>query len=147
MEMDLPITRPLTRRSRLLSGFCPSVSPLPPRFLPVPPRGGAVANCQHFTRLISVTGRNELPAIPRLRYVMSNVHDYHKAKESLSRNNTRKLTACPPPHAPARLFFLCGSCYLLSGAGPRCRGGEKGSTWNEKGSWNVGEIAFQPQRR
>ncbi len=43
MEMGFAITGPLARRSRLLSGFCPSARTLAPRFLPTPPHGDALA--------------------------------------------------------------------------------------------------------
>jgi hypothetical protein len=43
MEMGFAKPGPLARRSRLLSGFCPSARTLAPRFLQIPPRGDALA--------------------------------------------------------------------------------------------------------
>ena len=45
MEMGFAITGPLARRSRLLSGFCPSARTFAPRVLPTPPHDDAVALC------------------------------------------------------------------------------------------------------
>ena len=39
MDMDFAVSRPLVRRSRLVSGSCPSTRTYPPRFLQTPPRG------------------------------------------------------------------------------------------------------------
>jgi hypothetical protein len=43
MEMGFAITGPLARRSRLLSGFCPSARTFAPRFLQTPPHDDALA--------------------------------------------------------------------------------------------------------
>ena len=39
MDMDFAVSSPLVRRSRLISGFCPSTRTFAPRFLQTPPRG------------------------------------------------------------------------------------------------------------
>ena len=39
MDMDFAVSGPLVRRSRLLSGSCPSARTFAPRFLQTPPRG------------------------------------------------------------------------------------------------------------
>ena len=43
MEMGFAKPGPLARRSRLLSGFCPSARTFAPRFLQTPPRDDALA--------------------------------------------------------------------------------------------------------
>ena len=39
MDMDFAVSRPLVRRLRLISGFCPSTRTFAPRFLQTSPRG------------------------------------------------------------------------------------------------------------
>ena len=39
MDVDFAVSRPLVRRSRLISGFCPSTRTFAPRFLQTSPRG------------------------------------------------------------------------------------------------------------
>ena len=41
MDMDFAVSRPLVRRLRLISGFCPSTRTFAPRFLQTPPRDGS----------------------------------------------------------------------------------------------------------
>jgi hypothetical protein len=41
MEMDFAVSRPLVRRSRLVSGSCPSTRTFDPCFFQTPPRGGS----------------------------------------------------------------------------------------------------------
>jgi len=41
MDMDFAVRCPLVRRSRLVSGFCPSTRTFVPCFLQTPPRGGS----------------------------------------------------------------------------------------------------------
>jgi hypothetical protein len=43
MGVGFAISRPLARRSRLLSGSCPSARTFAPRFFQTPPRGDALA--------------------------------------------------------------------------------------------------------
>src|SRR6202030_2856433 len=43
MDMDFAVSRPLVRRSRLVSGFCPSTRTFAIRFFQTPPRGVALA--------------------------------------------------------------------------------------------------------
>jgi hypothetical protein len=41
MDMDFAVSCPLVRRSRLVSGFCPSTRTFDPCFFQTPPRGGS----------------------------------------------------------------------------------------------------------
>jgi hypothetical protein len=41
LEMDFAVSRPLVRRSRLVSGSCPSTRTFDPCFFQTPPRGGS----------------------------------------------------------------------------------------------------------
>jgi hypothetical protein len=43
MDVDFAVTCQLVRRSRLISGFCPSARVFAPRFFQTPPRGDALA--------------------------------------------------------------------------------------------------------
>ena len=49
VDMDFVVDRPLVRRSRLLSGSCPSARTFAPRFLQTPPRDDALALRYPFT--------------------------------------------------------------------------------------------------
>src|SRR5436190_11143331 len=83
MDMDFAVSGPLVRRSRLVSGSCPSTRTFALRFLQTPPRGGspcvlanpsppsgwvgdlhprATEHAQHTTRLDAQVGAIPLSA-------------------------------------------------------------------------------------
>src|SRR3974377_835004 len=79
MDMDFAVSCPLVRRSRLLSGFCPSTRTFDPCFFQTPPRGGSPCI---ITRPSPPSGR------PEDLHLQAAEHAQHTT-ESLARRTLR----------------------------------------------------------